>query len=308
MHTLKAEIEVLLAEIGFYEIGEHSMSFCRRSSVLFLAFLIIGWLSSGQARAQEQAAASNAPDQTTGTSVSAATAVDNHLHVALTGYLWTPGMHGTVGSHGYEAGVRASAGQLLSHFHLGLMGLTEIRKGRLLSTIDLMWVNLAASEGRATPFPEVPTLSARVGFNQFVLTPKVGFRVIGNQYFAIDGLAGIRYWNLGSTLQFTPAPLGGSGDFSKNQSWVDPVVGARFQSPLNNFVLFTLAGDVGGWGAGAQMDYQIFGGLGFRLKPTVLLDVGWRYMFVNYRSSNFVYESAETGAVLGVTFSPFKPR
>jgi hypothetical protein len=284
------------------------MSFCSRSSIPILTSLIVAWLSSGLAHAQEQSAISNAPDQTAGTSDSGVTADDDHLHLLVTGYLWTPGMHGTVGSHGYDAGVRASAGQLLSHFHLGLMGVTEIRKQRLLSTIDLMWVNLADSAGRATPFPEVPTLSARVGFNQIVLTPKVGFRVINNKYFTIDGLAGIRYWNLGSTLQFTPAPLGGSGDFSKNQSWVDPTVGLRFQAPLNNFVSFTLAGDVGGWGAGAQMDYQILGALGFKLKPRVVMDVGWRYLFVNYRSSNFVYEAAETGFVLGVTFDALKPR
>ena len=81
--------------------------------------------------------------------------------------------------------------------------------------------------------------------------------------------------------------------------WVDPVVGLRFQAPLNNFVNFTLAGDVGVWGAGSQMDYQIFGALGFRLKPRVLMDVGWRYLFVNYRSSNFVYEAAQTGFISG---------
>jgi len=78
-------------------------------------------------------------------------------------------------------GVRASPGQSLSHFHLGLMGVTEIRKKRLLSTTDLMWVNLADNAGRATPFPDVPTISARVGFNQFILTPKVGFRAINNK-------------------------------------------------------------------------------------------------------------------------------
>lgn len=283
------------------------MSFYSRSSVPILTCLITGWLSGGLARAQDQAAPSTTPDQTTAATNSGITADDDHLHVLLTGYLWMPGMHGTVGSRGYDAGVRASPGQLLSHFHLGLMGVTEIRKKRLLSTIDLMWVNLADSAGRATPFPDVPTISARVGFNQLILTPKLGFRVINNKNFTIDGLAGIRYWNLGTTLNFTPAPLG-NGNFSRSVGWVDPVVGLRFQAPLNNFVDFTLAGDVGGWGAGSQMDYQMLGALGFRLKPRVVMDVGWRYLFVNYRSSNFVYEAAETGFILGVTFDALKPK
>ena len=282
------------------------MSICHRSSIPMLMFLIVGWLSSGLALAQSQGTPSTAPEQTTSPRASGTTPHDDQLHLLLTGYLWFPGVHGTVGSHGYESGVRASAAELLSHFHLGLMGVTEIRKKRLLSTIDLIWVNLDASAGTATPFPEVPTLSARVGFNQLILTPKVGVRVINSKYVTIDGLAGIRNWNLKSTLEFTPPPFGGSGDFSRSQSWVDPVVGSRFQVPLNSYFTFTVAGDVGGWGAGSQMDYQIFGGLSLKLKPRVVMNTGWRYLFVNYRSSNFTYETVQTGFVLGVTFDALK--
>ena len=282
------------------------MFLVRRLLMPLLALFTMGWLAGGVAKAEEQDAATKTPDQTTSATDAASAPDDDHLHVPLTIYLWAPGLHGTLGAHGYNTGVRATPRQLLSHFHLGLMAMGEIRKKRLLSTLDFMWVNLDASEGRATPFPDVPTLSAKAGFNQIVLTPKVGFRVINNKNFTIDGLAGIRYWNLGTTLNFTPAPLGRT--YGTSLSWVDPVVGMRFQAPLNNFLNFTLAGDVGGWGAGSQMDYQIFGGISYKLKPTVLLEAGWRYLFVNYRSGSAVYEIAESGAAIGITFDGFKPK
>ncbi|HMH11625.1 MAG TPA: hypothetical protein VK578_00830 [Edaphobacter sp.] len=61
-------------------------------------------------------------------------------------------------------------------------------------------------------------------------------------------------------------------------------------------------GTVGG--GGAQVDYQVAGLLGYKIKPTVMLGAGWRYLDVNYRpSSSFVYDVAQRGLLLGVTFN-----
>jgi hypothetical protein len=38
-------------------------------------------------------------------------------------------MHGYVGALGFNAGVKASPGELLSHADIGLMGTVEARKG-----------------------------------------------------------------------------------------------------------------------------------------------------------------------------------
>ncbi len=254
------------------------MSLWRRISVSVWTLLTASTLLCGLANAQEQAAATTAPDQTadqTTGNTDPSAAPDDGLHLGLTGYLWTPGLNGTIGAHGYDAGVRASPAQLLSHFHFGLMGRGEARKKRLVSTIDFMWVKLTASEGRATPFPDVPTISARAGFNQFILTPKVGFRVIDNKNFTIDGLAGFRYWHLGTTLEFTPPPQG--NNFSRSVNWVDPVVGPAFSGTLKRAGSFHAGGrcrrlgqrstnrlsDL--WGARIQSKTQGSGGSGMAL-------------------------------------------
>ena len=57
-------------------------------------------------------------------------------------------------------------------------------------------------------------------------------------------------------------------------------------------------------GGGAKVDYQVAGLLGYKIKPTVMLGAGRRYLDVNYRpSSNFVYDVAQSGLLLGVTFN-----
>jgi hypothetical protein len=57
-------------------------------------------------------------------------------------------------------------------------------------------------------------------------------------------------------------------------------------------------------GGGASLNYQVAGLLGYRIKPTAMLEAGWRYLDVNYRpSSSFVYDVAQSGLLLGVTFN-----
>jgi hypothetical protein len=52
------------------------------------------------------------------------------------------------------------------------------------------------------------------------------------------------------------------------------------------------------------VDYQVAGLLGYRVKPNVILQAGWRYLDVNYRpSSSFVYDVAQSGLLLGVTIN-----
>ena len=47
------------------------------------------------------------------------------------------------------------------------------------------------------------------------------------------------------------------------------------------------------------MDYQVAGALGYKIKPTVMLQLGWRYLDVNYRpSSTFVYDAATRDQML----------
>ena len=44
--------------------------------------------------------------------------------------------------------------------------------------------------------------------------------------------------------------------------------------------------------------------VGYKIKPTVLLAAGWRYLDVNYRpSSSFVYSAGQSDLLLGVTFN-----
>jgi hypothetical protein len=257
-------------------------------------------LNSGAApdpRSTDRAVTADISAQSTNrtTPQNASAAADSNWHFVVSPFLWFPGVHGTVGALGNGASVHASAVDLLSHFRFGLMGAVEARHKRVVLPVDMMWVRMG--ENKALPAPNVGASSVDVKASEFILTPKIGFRLVDQKMFKIDALTGLRYWHIGQNLQFDPA----GPDFSGSLNWVDPLVGGRIQAALSPKVNVTIAGDVGGWGAASQMDYQVVGLLGYRVKPNWTLQAGYRHLYVNYRSGGPIFDVATSGVMIGVS-------
>jgi hypothetical protein len=228
----------------------------------------------------------------------ASTASASDWHLTVSPYLWFPGVHGNIaGPNGGEIGFSASPGDLLSHFRIGLMGAVETRYKRIVMPLDIMWIRLGDNRSLPnTPGQGVANLHA----TEFFLAQKVGYRLIDSDRLKIDALAGFRYWYFGENLSFTTNTL----NFSGVQSWVDPLVGGRITGILTPKVEVSIGGDVGGWGVGSQMDYQIFGLLGYRIKPALALQVGYRYLYFDYRRASGAYlATATSGVLIGVSIS-----
>lgn len=269
---------------------------------VILSVVAISLLLSVSAVADDQPSPADAQAQTTSNPAPAAATAsssDDGWHFDFTPYLWFAGMSGTVGAFGRDTSVHVSPGDLLSHFHLGLMGLVEARKNRLVVPIDFMWINLQASKG--TPFD--PGLSSvQVKVTETILAPKIGYRIVDHEKVKVDALVGLRYWHLGQHLNFQPSGL--FNNLSPTQNWVDGVAGGKFAAALSPKVSVTVAGDAGG--GGSSLDYQVAGVLGLRLCKYGILDLGWRYLYVNYSTNPpklGLFDVHESGALLGFTFN-----
>jgi hypothetical protein len=228
----------------------------------------------------------------------ASTASESDWHFTVSPYLWFPGVHGNiVGPNGGEFGFSASPGDLLSHFRIGLMGVVEPRYKRIVMPLDIMWIRLGSDRALPnTPGQGVANLHA----TEFFLSQKIGYRLIDSEKVKIDALAGFRYWYFGESLSFTTNTL----NFSGSQSWVDPLVGGRITGILTPKVGVTVGGDVGGWGVGSQIDYQAFGLLGYRIKPALALQAGYRYLYFDRRRASGAYlDVATSGVLFGVSIT-----
>jgi len=237
--------------------------------------------------------------QSTGAAPSPASTAspDDDWHVGVTPYIWFAGMHGNTGALGHEIGVHASFGDIFSYLNIGLMGEVEARKKRVLLVTDVMWMRLSDEKG--IPLNDVGIQSVNAKAKQFLLTPGVGYRVLDKEKLKIDAIVGFRYWHLGESLEFTPSLVGG---VSASQNWVDALGGARIHIPLSQKAMLTVGGDAGG--GGANSDYQVAGLLGYKISKKCVLKAGYRYLDVNYRSSSsFVYNTATSGLLLGLTIN-----
>ena len=162
--------------------------------------------SAGEPAATDPAA----PDTPAG-----AASADSQWHLSVSPYLWFPGAHGDIGALGRNVGFHASATDILSHFRFGVMGAVQARHQRLVLSMDLMSVRLAADKG--IPAPALAAYSANLTTHSVLFTPKIGLRLINTEKIKIDALSGIRFWYFGEDLSFSPSPLG--LNYSASQSW-----------------------------------------------------------------------------------------
>jgi len=275
------------------------MNSYRKACFAVLAGMTVGLLFCMSAVAQgptdltvqDQTTASPAPQQ-------ASTTDDDKWHFIIAPYLWFPGISGDVGAFGHTASVHASATDVLGYFNIGIMGAVEARRNRLIVPVDFMWIKVGDNKS----FPETDLGIARsinVKVTESILTPKVGYRFADTERWKADALFGMRYWHLGQTLTLNPSGRG----FSPSVNWVDFNIGMRVAAALTPKVAITAFADEGA--GGSRLDYQAGGLLGYKIKPTIALQLGWRYLYVDYRGSGdkrFIFDAHMSGPVLGVTF------
>jgi opacity protein-like surface antigen len=91
-------------------------------------------------------------------------------------------------------------------------------------------------------------------------------------------------------------PTEAAGD----QWWIDPIVGLRGQVNLTRWLFLATQADVGGFGAGSQIAWNVQATLGFNLTRNVFAELGYRYMYVDYQNSGFLYQMNSYGIFTGV--------
>lgn len=275
-----------------------------------LASLALSLLSACQAAAPESLAESPAVPSTTDeakspTSSDAARPIADAADPLLTApgdegwaflvkpYVFASGMSGTVRTGKGAADIDASFNDILDHLELGGMLAFEaaLPDSSWAFLIDLVYMNLE-DEGM-TRGPMAVPVDAEV--EQFVGELSAAYEVLDAGRF--DVLAGMRYWNLSADL--TAHTSGGALAAGLSLDWIDPLLGARTRLPLSKHFDCMLRGDIGGFGVGSQFAANLMGEVGWTMSETFQLALGYRYVYVDYRS-NVSYEMGYAGPTLGL--------
>jgi hypothetical protein len=86
--------------------------------------------------------------------------------------------------------------------------------------------------------------------------------------------------------------------FSFYDDWFDPVIGLRGRFNLTKAFYLTAETDVGGFGIGSDIAVQAYGALGCQLTRHIHSEVGYRYLYDEFRDPNagdFLYKMSLHG-------------
>jgi hypothetical protein len=87
-----------------------------------------------------------------------------------------------------------------------------------------------------------------------------------------------------------------------DQWWVDPLVGLRGQINFTRWLYFTAQSDVGGFGVGSQITWNVLAALGVNFTRNVFGELGYRYMYVDYDRNSVLYDMNSYGLYTSIGF------
>jgi hypothetical protein len=202
----------------------------------------------------------------------------------VTPYLWLASVHATTLTPlAREPQVNSSVStiDLLSHLDgAPFMGSFEARYGALGFLADAIHLPVSTKITTCDIFYNGGNAALKAN----TATGIALYRFFQDPVQFADGGLGFRAWGFSSNLTLNPGLLQGAA-VNRSGSWTDPLIGGRYHRELGNAFGLTAYGDVGGFGVGAHIDWQVLGTIDYSLSPSWNLHLGYRSLNFNITGS-----------------------
>ena len=217
-------------------------------------------------------------------------------------YLMFPYMDGETGiGESLVLPVDANPGDIFGKLQMGAMLYLEARTDKWAITSDLVYMSL---NQEVTPGTIVN--SGNVTAKQLIWEAAGLYRITP---FLEAGVGGrLNYLEVGIDARRNAFPAGTeevTGQESK--TWYDPVVIARFTSDLKDKWLFQFRGDIGGFGLGSDLTWQLHGTAGYRFSKLFQMSLGYRILSTDYQTGDepkeFLFDVYEFGPEIRFGFN-----
>jgi hypothetical protein len=217
---------------------------------------------------------------------------------AVTPYLWASGAKTKIETpQGEDIKVDQSFGDILDDLKFALMGAFEAKHGRFVSVQDLIYLSLGTSaDGHIGPIP----IEADADLKSLVTTHLFGYRVVDEGPMFVDLFAGGRITSIKVDLDID-TPLGSVHRDNKKTQF-GPVIASRFRAPLGGKWGAAVYGDLGGFGVGADISWELLGTIQYDLSDRWRLAAGWRHFYAKQSKNDFDVHFKLDGPILGVTY------
>ena len=256
------------------------------TALLAIGFVLCGPPAFGQEEAADALKSENKPAW-----------AESPLSIKLTAYLWAASMSGNVGVRGLPpAEIDVDFDEIfksIDWFPPPMMLAGEVRYDRFAFLSDFIYLGVEADGASPGPLP----LTAEAKLETLILTVGGSYRVVQTNSVNLELLAGARLWMLDSNLTLS-GPLA-TRQAGNGENWIDPIVGMAGQIKLGGGFAIKAEGDVGGFGVGADLDWQVLGAIQYQLNESVTLEAGYRYLSVDFDDGDFLYDVAMQGPIIG---------
>ena len=213
-------------------------------------------------------------------------------------YGWAQGLDGDVGVLGNTAPVDMGFDDILENLDIAAMGAVEISHGRWSFLADVNYAKVSADGTTAAG------IDVDVEQDQFLGNFLIIYQIVSNDRITLDLFAGARVNSIGLDLDLDdPNTVGTDFSDSDRKTWVDPIVGARFQAELSEKWFFRAVGDIGGFGIASDLTWQALAGFGYRFNSQCAAVLGYRAIGTDYTDGGFTYDVVASGPVIGLQYT-----
>ena len=219
-------------------------------------------------------------------------------------YLWATSLDGNAEVKGIKADVDVPFSDILKDLSLAGMLLVDVQKGNFGVAVNGVFA-------RVSPKNDVGPLRIKSTSDTVQLGVVPYYRVVDWTYrtsstgkplkLVVEPEAGFRF----TYLRVEVNVRNGGPTVDDNESWVDPIIGSRFGIDLADNWNLTAEGNVGGFGVGSDLAWNVQGFVGYKTSffgvPTTLA-AGYRALHQDYDHNNFKWDVTMYGPVLGASF------
>jgi opacity protein-like surface antigen len=219
---------------------------------------------------------------------------DSGWEVRTALYGWGTMLEGDVTLRGIDAPVDVSFGDILNNLDYAVMGVVEVGRGKWSFLTDLFLAQLSADASSGN-------LDFDVQLNQFIGNFVITRNIINDPRTRFDVFAGARVNSMDMDLDIETNRLG-TFSGSQDKTWVDPVIGARFQRELSDRFFVRALADIGGFGVSSDLTWQALAALGYHINDAASVALGYRGLGTDYEAGDFGYDVISHGVIIGFEY------
>jgi hypothetical protein len=218
----------------------------------------------------------------------------------LAPYGWMTAIDGTISAGGRSADVDIGFKDVLKHLDMTAMVAAQVRYKRWGFGTDLIYARL---HDDFAPPAGILYSSTHEVVKETIVTLELSYRAVDiKQKAFLDVFAGARIYSIYSQIVLRRNFARRDVNVSATETWADPIIGLRGRYYVSRPVFLNLYGDVGGFGVGSDISWQVFGGIGIEASRWCELTLGYRALEFDYDPGRSRQNLTTHGPIMGAAF------